>query len=325
MAKEQPADKGTREYKQWSKVEEEMLVICMRELVDGKHVDKGNFKLSDLKALERMMHSRLPNYPVAVPHIKSKVRYMKNKFAASLELKNASGFGWDEARGCVVADDDVFTGWVKSHPKASGLNNKPLPHWDDLCVIFGADMATGEDAVQPGDAASRVQSRAACSDFMKISTEQVDSYTIPSNMDRNSVMEDLINQGIDMHATGLKEVEAEISSKHTPVKGKGARSTSTGSKRSRQSWSEEQRDSIASCMAATSEHISKIATSYCIETELALKRQCLYEELSNFPELSSYQRTKAMRHLYRDDGDASTYFHLRTPEEKLAFVWTILE
>ncbi|CAN1177786.1 hypothetical protein LINPERHAP2_LOCUS33307 [Linum perenne] len=78
-------------------------------------------------------------------------------------------------------------------------------------------------------------------------------------------------------------------------------------------------------MAATSEHISKIATSYCIKTELALKRQCLYEELSSFPELSSYQRTKAMRHLYRDDGDASTYFHLRTPEEKLAFVWTILE
>ncbi|CAN1755579.1 hypothetical protein LINPERHAP1_LOCUS5775, partial [Linum perenne] len=113
MAKEQLADKGTREYKQWSKVEEEMLVICMRELVDGKHVDKGNFKLSDLKAIERMMHSRLPNYPVAVPHIKSKVRYMKDKFAASLELKNASGFGWDEARGCVVADDDVFTGWVK--------------------------------------------------------------------------------------------------------------------------------------------------------------------------------------------------------------------
>ncbi|CAN1140924.1 hypothetical protein LINPERPRIM_LOCUS25143 [Linum perenne] len=236
------------------------------------------------------MNSRLPNYPVSVPHIKSKVRYIKDKFAASLELKNASGFGWDEARGCVVADDDVFTGWVK-----------------------------------PGDAASRVQSRAACSYFMEISTEQVDSYTIPSNMDRNSVMEDLINQGIDIHATGLKEVEAEISSKRTPVKGKGDGSTSAGSKRSRQSWSEDQRDSIASCMAATSEHISKIATSYCIETELVLKRQCLYEELSNFPELSSYQRTKAMRHLYRDDGDASTYFHLRTPEEKLAFVWTILE
>ncbi|CAN1315984.1 hypothetical protein LINPERPRIM_LOCUS29902 [Linum perenne] len=91
-----------------------MLVTCMRELVDERHVEKGNFKLSALKALERMMHTRLEGCQLlAVPHIKSKVRYFKDKFAALLELKQASGFGWDETRGCVVADDDVFNGWVK--------------------------------------------------------------------------------------------------------------------------------------------------------------------------------------------------------------------
>ncbi|CAN1130290.1 hypothetical protein LINPERPRIM_LOCUS13130 [Linum perenne] len=26
---------------------------------------------------------------------------------------------------------------LQSHPKASGLNNKPLPIWEDLCIIFG--------------------------------------------------------------------------------------------------------------------------------------------------------------------------------------------
>ncbi|CAN1315983.1 hypothetical protein LINPERPRIM_LOCUS29902 [Linum perenne] len=105
---------GTRDYKSWSKKEERMLVTCMRELVDERHVEKGNFKLSALKALERMMHTRLEGCQLlAVPHIKSKVRYFKDKFAALLELKQASGFGWDETRGCVVADDDVFNGWVK--------------------------------------------------------------------------------------------------------------------------------------------------------------------------------------------------------------------
>ncbi|CAN1159956.1 hypothetical protein LINPERPRIM_LOCUS21980 [Linum perenne] len=114
MANEQPTYKGTRDYKQWSKIEEQMLVTCMRELVDGQHVDKGNFKVSAMEALERMMHSRLENCKLMiVPHIKSKVRYMKDKFAASLELNNASGFGWDEARGCVIADDNIFTGWVE--------------------------------------------------------------------------------------------------------------------------------------------------------------------------------------------------------------------
>ncbi|CAN1136643.1 hypothetical protein LINPERPRIM_LOCUS41272 [Linum perenne] len=148
MAHDPTIEKGTRDYKQWSKTEEQMLVTCMRELVDSQYVEKGNFKMSELKTLERMMHSHVENCQLlAVPHIKSKVRYMKDKFAALVELKNASGFGWDDARGCVVADESIFSGWVKSHPKASGLNNKPLPYWDDLCVIFGSEMATGADAV----------------------------------------------------------------------------------------------------------------------------------------------------------------------------------
>ncbi|CAN1164400.1 hypothetical protein LINPERHAP2_LOCUS25540 [Linum perenne] len=53
----------------------------------------------------------------------------------------------DEGRGCIIANDDVFAGWVKSHPKAIELNNKPLLHWEGLCVIFGVDQAIGADAV----------------------------------------------------------------------------------------------------------------------------------------------------------------------------------
>ncbi|CAN1164455.1 hypothetical protein LINPERHAP2_LOCUS25570 [Linum perenne] len=105
---------GTRDYKSWSKKEEQILVTCMRELVDERHVEKGNFKLSAPKALERMMHTRLEGYQLlVVPHIKSDVRYFNDKFTALFELKQAFGFGWDETRGCVVADDDVFNGWVK--------------------------------------------------------------------------------------------------------------------------------------------------------------------------------------------------------------------
>ncbi|CAN1335201.1 hypothetical protein LINPERPRIM_LOCUS36667 [Linum perenne] len=233
-------------------MEEQMLVTCMRELVDERHVEKGNFKLSALKALERMMHTRLEGCQLlAVPHIKSKVRYFKDKFAALLELKQASGFGWDETRGCVVADDDVFNGWVK-------------------------------------------------------------------------VMEDLLNQGIDMHATRLKDVEAEITSKAAGTKGK-ASGTSSGSKRSRQLFTDDDRLRLAGTMASASDNLARIANNYCIEGDLAVRRQYLYQELSTFPDLTFGQRTRIMRHLNRDDGDATTYFQLPTSEEKLAFVWNFLQ
>ncbi|CAN1136644.1 hypothetical protein LINPERPRIM_LOCUS41271 [Linum perenne] len=160
---------------------------------------------------------------------------------------------------------------------------------------------------------------------MDTSTEQVDSYTVPVDMGQNSVMEDLINQGIDMHATRLKEVEAEISSAHAGPKGKEAGNSSAGSKRSRQMFNDDERAAIAMSMAATSENIARIATNYCLEGNLAARRQYLYDELTNFGRLTTTQVTKVMRHLYRDDGDASTYFNLRTDEEKKEFVLSLLE
>ncbi|CAN1188330.1 hypothetical protein LINPERHAP2_LOCUS39262 [Linum perenne] len=134
---------ATREYKAWTKEEEQMLVFCMRELVEARHVEKGNFKTSSFTSMEKMMHTRMPTCkPLTVSHVKSKVRYFKDKFVAS-------------------------------HPKASGLNNKPLPYWDDLCFIFGAELATGADAVQPEDAASKVNLGAGNSYYMDDETEQV--------------------------------------------------------------------------------------------------------------------------------------------------------
>ncbi|CAN1156378.1 hypothetical protein LINPERHAP2_LOCUS20915 [Linum perenne] len=219
--------------------------------------------------------------------------------------------------------NEVFT--MQSHPKASGLNNKPLLYYDDLSVIFGVQQATGAHAVQPGDAASKIMHRSGTADYMEEDTmEHVDSYTIPANMDHNAVMEELLNQGIDMHATRLKEVEVEITSKCATAKGKEV-GTSSGSKRSRQQFIDEERAQIASAMSAASENFGRIATSYCIEGNLAVRRQTLYAELAKFPELTGNQRTRVLRHLNRDDGDATTFFQLPTDEEKLEFIWWILE
>ncbi|CAN1132703.1 hypothetical protein LINPERHAP2_LOCUS7190 [Linum perenne] len=144
---------------------------------------------------------------------------------------------------------------MQSHPKASGLNNKPLLYYDDLSVIFGVQQAIGAHAVQPGDAASKIMHHSGTANYMEEDTvEHVDSYTIPSNMDHNAVMEDLMNQG-----------------------------------------------------------------------NVAVRRQTLYAELAKFPELTGNQRTRVLRHLNHDDGNATTFFQLPTDEEKLEFIWWILE
>ncbi|CAN1320236.1 hypothetical protein LINPERPRIM_LOCUS31602 [Linum perenne] len=120
---------------------------------------------------------------------------------------------------------------------------------------------------------------------MDIGMEQVDSYTIPSIIDHNVIMEELINQGIDMHTTSLKDLEAEITSTNAAEKGKQT-GASSGSKRSRQLFMEDDRARIISTMAATSENIARITDTFSVEGELAVRRQSLYQELCTFPDLN---------------------------------------
>ncbi|CAN0921923.1 hypothetical protein LINGRAHAP2_LOCUS32842 [Linum grandiflorum] len=206
------------------------------------------------------------------------------------------------------------------------MNNKPLPCFDELSFIFGVDLAIGDDAIQQGDAASILKGAAGGSDFMDMDAEVGESYNIPEDLDHTAVMQDIINQGIDLHATGSQGVEAEVTSNRVHMKSKGKEQvSSSGTKRSRQQYSDDNNARIAASMEMANDTLSKLATSYCIETELAGKRQFLYEKLAKFPELTVSQRTRAMRHLSRDDGNAHAFFQFPTAEEKLEFLWMILE
>ncbi|CAN1148373.1 hypothetical protein LINPERPRIM_LOCUS38052 [Linum perenne] len=132
-------------------------------------------------------------------------------------------------------------------------------------------------------------------------------------------MEEIMNDGIDLQATGLNQVKASASSKGWVGKGK-ERATSSGTKHSRNHLLEDERAMMAESIASSTENIARIATNNCIEGDLAVKRQALYYELNKLTSLSVMERTKALRHLNRDDGDVATYFQFPTDEEKLDFV-----
>ncbi|KAL1072734.1 hypothetical protein V6Z11_D11G173200 [Gossypium hirsutum] len=68
-----------------------------------------------------------------------------------LNGQNNSGFGWDEHRQLVVAEDAVWESYVKSHKEASQFRHRSFPYYNQLTAIYARDRATGKDAQTAAD------------------------------------------------------------------------------------------------------------------------------------------------------------------------------
>ena len=104
--------------RKWIPEEDAALVSCMVDLhnVGTFNADTG-FKASYLNELERMLQKVLPNAMLkAKPNIESRIRLLKREWSIVYDMlngQNNSGFGWDEHRQLVVAEDAVWESYVK--------------------------------------------------------------------------------------------------------------------------------------------------------------------------------------------------------------------
>ncbi|MFQ6634565.1 hypothetical protein Gotur_011928 [Gossypium turneri] len=71
----------------------------------------------------------------AKPNLESRIRTLKTDWAIVYDMfsgKNNSGFGWDEHRQLVVAED-------ASHKEADQFKHCSFPYYDQLTAIYTKD------------------------------------------------------------------------------------------------------------------------------------------------------------------------------------------
>ncbi|CAL1354282.1 unnamed protein product [Linum trigynum] len=278
----------------------------MLELVQSGAVESGNFKNGGFNKLEALMVNKIPGFPLkANPHIKSRHRFFKSKYVAICEVQtgSCSGFGWDESRKCVVADDDVFKEWLKSHPNCAGLNKKPFHHFDQLARIFGKDRAMGGE----GEAAADVDDSVTDDEAMNVMNDMDDETS-------HRVLEQMINEGVN-HRTILQEQQESGLTRTSPPTGNNKRARNEAAKSAIAS----EISKLQPIMEQTTMNIERIANSFCKDDELTVKRASLYDELSKMEGLTSGQVISAAMLLFKDDRMAQLYYQL--PEvERMTFL-----
>ncbi|KAK9271313.1 hypothetical protein L1049_026903 [Liquidambar formosana] len=129
---------------QWTPVEDEKLVKSLYELYTmGTWKCDTSFKFSYFLQVEKILAQKIPGFGVrATLHIESHVKTLKKQTMAIANMFTiGSGFSRNNEDKMVQAEKSVFNLWVKTHPAAKGLRNKPFPHYDTLLEIFGKDRA----------------------------------------------------------------------------------------------------------------------------------------------------------------------------------------
>ncbi|CAN1177995.1 hypothetical protein LINPERHAP2_LOCUS33429 [Linum perenne] len=237
-----------------------------------------------------------------VPHIKSRHRLFKDKYVAITDVKNggASGFGWDESKQQVVADDDVFRTWTKRFPGAKGLNKKPFPYYDQLARIFGKDRALGGESESPADADNHDE-------------QFVDAASAFDDEASQRVLESMINQGID--------------GRNMAATSKTSASTGTSKRPRKEVVASGMTDEIAKLhplLEKTASSIERMVNSICHDDDIQFRRGNLYSELAAMDGLSHDQVVAASLALMKDDQAAQLFYQLPTEEDKFSFVLSII-
>ncbi|CAN1154240.1 Putative nuclease HARBI1, partial [Linum perenne] len=311
-----------RVYRSWSTAEERAVMDIFTKLYEEGVIIDGSMNGRGFSEAERRLKVAVPTTQHTADTIQTKFRNFKGKFQAQLELMNASGMGWDDAKGCCVCDKDIFAGWVKSHKLAAGLNNCRLPFWDELCKIFEVSRADGTEGMTPADAASRLEAELRATDSAPDPVS--DNY----GAETAPMMEDLINQGFDMRAEGLKDMEEDGTATSVDKKDK----STSGSKRSRQSMTDDylcalkdQMGKFQESITNTASNIERLTNSWCLPEDVISRRESLVDEVNRLDGITYKQSLKAIRMLMKDPADLETFFKMPSDEMKVDFILSMLE
>ncbi|MFQ6666154.1 hypothetical protein Gotur_032624 [Gossypium turneri] len=100
-----------------------------------------------------MLEKALPN--AMLPNIESRIRLLKRDWSIVYDMlngQNNSGFGWDDHRQVVIAED-------ASHKEAGQFRHRSFPYYNQLTAIYAKDRATGKDAQTAADVIEEINAK----------------------------------------------------------------------------------------------------------------------------------------------------------------------
>nr|XP_043624671.1 uncharacterized protein At2g29880-like [Erigeron canadensis] len=255
----------------------------------GYKADNG-FRSGYLTHLEAALKVSLPESGLlGKPHIESRIKTMKKDWQAVFDMLNStSGFGYDKENNCVTTTSPgVWDAYLESHKSAAKWKNKKLPHYEDLCVVFGKDRAQGNRA--------------------KVATEMEEQVNIEEQQEDSHDSFDESMEGSHTARTTTSFQVGEVSS----VPSKKRKSTSQTS-----SLVESFNDAVMFFGERLKESSAELSEGIKLEVDLSKKTAMLPLALEKMTSLSQRERFKAIRKIRSDSDSVLTFWDLKEEERE---------
>lgn len=291
---------STRKCSRWTPSEDRALVTAISDLLDlgGWKADNGQFKNGAWAKVEAIMQQKLPGCDKkAKPHIESRVKLLRRQYDAIAEMlsPSASGFGWNDEAKFVTCPQAVWDDWVKSHPNAASMRNKPFPLFDELGRIFGKDRAAGNESASTLDALEELEE------------EDKDAEAEQGN--------DVSTEDDTTHNTQSRQMETPPSTTRT----KKARTETIEALKEFSSKLEK----MSGVMETASEHIGRLASCFQHESDSTERRMQVTTEVMKIEGLTTTQVLLASKKIALNPLEVDFFFSL-PPDYKYAYVQGML-
>ncbi|KAF9609242.1 hypothetical protein IFM89_014436 [Coptis chinensis] len=122
-----------------------LVEVLLEELATGgKRADNG-WRKESLKRTADEINMRLGMNCVS-DNVRSRLKTMRLAWQVAKHAVEASGFGlsFNKETKRIDGDENAWESYVKAHPLAKTLRQKSFPYYDECCLIFATDYATGE-------------------------------------------------------------------------------------------------------------------------------------------------------------------------------------
>ncbi|XVE93665.1 hypothetical protein REPUB_Repub01dG0213700 [Reevesia pubescens] len=140
-----------------------------------------------LLSMEKDLAKKCPESNLKVkPHIKSKLKFLREQYGIVFDMLNQSGFGWNEDIKFVEiydgADRTVLNAYLMSHKRAKRWVNKEFTYFERLGLLYGKDRATRKGAEALTNVVENFDNEA--------NNENDDGYQTTNSVNQNENVED---------------------------------------------------------------------------------------------------------------------------------------